>query len=99
MDRIECSVWNNGGSGWGLDVLGGAELRRANFDRQRGFVILVLDGVEVKVNIAKPSFWNEKCGELIKKELGEYFKRHGLSTGDRLWLRSVEPRKRFAVEQ
>ena len=65
MDRLECSVWNNGKRGWGLKVLGGPDVRRTHFDRKRRRVTLVLDGMEVPVNIAKANFRDKTCGELI----------------------------------
>ena len=58
---------------------------------------LVLDDAEVEVKTAK-SFWTT-CGELIKKEIGDYAKRHSLKPGDRVWLRVVERGSKFAVER
>jgi hypothetical protein len=98
MDRIECSVWNNGRGGWGLKVLGGPEVRTVSFNRGLGCVALVLDESEVWVNIDKKSFWNETCGELICKGIGEYVARHNLQPSARVWLKAIEPGARFAVE-
>jgi hypothetical protein len=57
----ECSVWNNGGCGWGLKVLGGTDVRRDNFDRHRKTVTLLLDGIEVDVKQRKK--------ELLERDL------------------------------
>lgn len=43
MDRIECSVWSDGNTGWGLRVLGGIEGRKKNFDRDLKTVQLEID--------------------------------------------------------
>jgi hypothetical protein len=98
MDRIECSVWSNGGTGWGFKVLGGPDVRKRNFSGNLGEVVLDLDGMKVFVNVDKRSFWNKKCGELIKKEIGDYVARHGLKANDRVWLEVVEPGSQFRVE-
>jgi len=94
MRRLECSVWTNGGRG---EVLGGTKVRQANFDRQRRTVTLVLDGVEVGANIAKPSFWTATCGELIQKEIGVWVRLWGLRPGERVWLLVVEPGVKFEL--
>jgi hypothetical protein len=98
MERIECSVWNNGSDGWGLRILGGAEVRARYFDRNCERVTLHLDDRESHPKVAKKSFWSRTCGELIQKEIGDFVRRHGLKTGDRVWLRPVEARTRFVVE-
>jgi hypothetical protein len=98
VERIECSVWNNGSRGWGLKVLGGPDLRRDNFNRNLGCVAIDLDGVEVWVNISKKSFWSESCGELLIKQIGAYVERHHLQPSDRIWLKVIEPGARFAAE-
>ena len=98
MDRIECSVSGNGRGGWGLKVLGGPDVRAASFNRGLGCVALVLDGAEVWVNIDKKSFWDEKCGELVCKGIGEYVERHNLQPSTRVWLKVIEPGARFAAE-
>lgn len=68
-------AWNNGqhhasGAGYGFKV--------ARTDRDRFFetswesVILVLpNGIEIDVNIAKDSFWSDSCRELISKGIGQ----------------------------
>jgi hypothetical protein len=98
MERIECSVCTNVRKGWGLKVMGDLEVRRLNFNRSLGCVALDLDGSEVWVNIDKNSFWDEKCGELTNKQIGEYIARHNLRPSDRVWLKVIEPGARFAAE-
>jgi hypothetical protein len=60
-------------------------------------VIVEIDGEDVSVNIDKNSFWTSTCGELIKKPFGPFFKRHGLSSSDCVWLEIVEPKRRFRL--
>src|SRR5262249_4834842 len=98
MTRIETSVWNNGGTGWGLKILGGTTVRQHYFSRQRQTVILHIDQQSVSVNIAKKSFWTRTCGELIKREIGDYVRKPGLKTGDRVWLRVIRQGVEFALE-
>ena len=96
--RLKCSVWNNGQSGWGVKILGGPGVRSAHFDRSSSPVIVELDGVDVSVNIDKDSFWTKTCGELIRKPFEDFFKRHSLSTPDRVWLEVIEPKRRFRLK-
>ena len=86
LERLECSIWHNGQTGWGIRVLGGLSVRLANFDRKRSPVIVEIDGVDVPVNVDKKTFWNRTCGELISKPFGDFSRRHGLSTVDHVWL-------------
>ena len=37
MQTIECSVWNNGGNGGGVKVLGGQQVRRKFFRHNLSF--------------------------------------------------------------
>jgi len=94
MTEIRCSVWNNGGSGWGLRILGGPSVRDTHFDRKERVVMVDLDGEEFPFNIDKGSFWR-KCPELIGWPLKNWFAAKGLRSGDRLWLRVVESKRRF----
>lgn len=94
MNRIECSVWNNGSSGWGLRVLGGPEVRDSHFVREYSPVAIDLDGQTFFFNIDKDSFWR-KCPELIGKPILAWARAHGLSKGDHVWLRVVEPQRSF----
>jgi hypothetical protein len=80
------TAWNNGkhlatGAGYGLKV--------PVIDRDRYFkhewtsVILEIPVdrgfAEVAVNVDKPSFWNEKCHELISQEIGQWLRNSGLA--------------------
>jgi hypothetical protein len=96
--RLECSVWNNSQSGWGLKILGGPSVRLTHFDRNLSPIIVELDGVDVSVNVNKKSFWNRTCGELIRKPFADFFKRHDLATGHHVWLEVVEPKRRLRLK-
>ena len=74
-------IWNNGryhhsGAGYGIKI--SFEDRERYFDRTWQTVVLYLSGVDypIEVNVAKSSFWNRTCGELIKKEIGVWYLRH-----------------------
>lgn len=76
-------TWNNGhhhvsGAGYGLKI--SFEDRETYFNPKWQTVILHLAGYQkpVEVNVAKPSFWNRSCGELIKNDIGIW-----LRTNDR----------------
>jgi len=98
-ERLECSIWTNGKSGWGIKVLGGRAVRRDHFDRTLSPVIVVIDGKETPVNIDKDSFWNETCGELINKTFRDFTLKHNLKPSDRVWLQVLEPRRKFRLER
>jgi hypothetical protein len=95
--KLECTVWNNGRTGWGIRVLGGAAVRSAHFRPEMSPVIVEIDGVKHLVNVRKKSFWT-KCGELIHKGFREWKDRHNLEAGDHVWLYVVEPYHRFRLE-
>jgi hypothetical protein len=95
MNRIECSVWNNGAKGWGLKVLGGLEVRKLHFRRSLSPVQIALEGILFPFNIDKKSFWTPECGELIKVPLRNWIIRNGLKSGDRVWLEILEPYRAF----
>ena len=96
--KLECSIWTNGETGWGLKVLGGLRTRLAHFDRKTSPVVVEIDGIDVSVNIDKNSFWTPRCGELIRKPIGQFAKRHRLKTGDRVWLEVIDPKRPFRLE-
>jgi len=98
LERLECSLWTNGSTGWGIKILGGADLRRKFFERKLGPIVVEIDGVDVPVNIDKNSFWNSTCGELINKSFRTFKERHNLTSGERLWLTVVEPLRRFRLD-
>ena len=71
---MKVTAWNNGehrssGAGYGIKI--SAEDRDLYFDKHSKTVRIRLpDGKDIEVNVAKSSFWNETCRELISKELG-----------------------------
>jgi hypothetical protein len=74
-------TWNNGshhssGAGYGLKIQ--LEDRAQFFNRNWQIVILHLDGYErpIEVNVAKASFWNRTCGELISQDIGIWLQRN-----------------------
>jgi len=80
------TAWNNGshlpsGAGYGLKVP--IVDRDAHFNREWTSVTLELPGPaatsEVELNIAKPSFWNETCHELISQDIGRWLRSSGLA--------------------
>lgn len=92
---FECSAWNNGqhresGAGYGLKIP--IAERDKYFERTWKFVTLQLPMssglIEVRVNIDKPSFWNETCHEVISKELGAWLR----SAGHAPWPRGRPPK-------
>jgi hypothetical protein len=97
MERIECSVWNNGASGWGIKVLGGPAIRQRYFRRDLSPVLVEVDGSLQQMNVNKKSFWTQSCGELIHKSLREWKDRHQLETGDRVSLDVIESFRRFKL--
>jgi hypothetical protein len=95
--KLECSIWQNGRTGWGIKVLGGLSVRLAEFDRTQSPVIVEIDGEDVSVNVNKKSFWNSTCGELIRKPFGDFARKHGLAVTNRVWLEVVVPKRRFRL--
>lgn len=80
------SAWNNGerhssGAGYGLRI--SSEKRDAFFERSWKSVAVEIPMptglVEVEVNIAKKSFWDPICGELIKIDIGRWLISQGFS--------------------
>ena len=95
MEKVECSVWNNGGAGWGLRVLGGPKVRRRHFDPAQNSVSVELDGTCFRFNINKKSFWSQGCGELIGVPLRNWISQNNLKSGDRVWLEAVKQYRTF----
>ena len=77
----------NTGAGFGITTR--KDDRDKYFKREWNSVILRLEGIEgdVIVNINKPSFWS-KCPELIKKEIGIFFKIKGVIN----WRKGYPPK-------
>jgi hypothetical protein len=98
MGQLECSVWTNGNGSWGIQILGGTQIRAAHFRRKLSPVIVEIDGEEHKFNIDKKSFWTKTCGELIGVPVRVWKTRHALRSGDHVWLRILEPNHRFRLE-
>jgi hypothetical protein len=88
MERVECSVWNNGGPGWGLRVLGGPKARRLHFDLAQEYVSVDLGGTCFRFNINKKSFWKRGCGELIGVPLRNWISQNDLNLVTEYGLRS-----------
>ncbi len=75
MSSFSARTWNNGarhasGAGYGLKIT--LADREEFFTRNWQTVILHLQGYAhpIEVNVAKASFWNRTCGELISKHIG-----------------------------
>ena len=78
-------TWNNGsyhnsGAGFGLKVR--LEDREQFFNRSWQTVTLHLNGYAhpIEVNVGKPSFWNQTCGELINKHIGLWLQQNNRAT-------------------
>ena len=79
--KFIAKTWNNGnhhptGAGYGFKIR--FEDRAQSFNRNWQIVILYLDGYErpIEVNVAKASFWNRNCGELISQDIGIWLQRN-----------------------
>jgi hypothetical protein len=75
------TTWNNShyhasGAGYGLRI--SFEDRQRFFNRDWQTVILHLNGYDhpVEVNVAKASFWNRTCGELISRHIRLWLQRN-----------------------
>jgi len=75
------TTWNNGqyhtsGAGYGIKI--SLENRERFFNRDWKTVIIHLNGFDhpVEVNVAKESFWNRTCGELISRHIGLWLHRN-----------------------
>lgn len=91
-------TWNNGsryasGAGYGIKItiLDCEQF----FNRSWQTVMLHLSGniQPIEVNIAKPSFWNRTCGELISQEIGLWLQRNNAAT----WPPRIPHRIRMTV--
>lgn len=92
---MKWTAWSNGagsrsGAGHGLKVP--VEDRDRHFDRSWTTVELELpgpDGPEVlELGVAKRSFWNDTCRELIDRRIGLWLIAQGLSP----WPRGAPPK-------
>ena len=78
------TAWNNGdhhatGAGYGLKI--SITDRNRYFHRRWQYIVLELEGqpTTVKINVAKPSFWNNTCHELIYAAVGRWLIEHKLA--------------------
>lgn len=85
-------AWNNGkhqtsGTGYGIRLA--AEERDRFFDRRDEFITMRIEGRpdSFRVNTKKKTFWNEKCRELIHREIGVWLRNSGLAP----WIRGAPP--------
>ena len=87
------TAWNNGkhfksGAGYGLKL--SIEDRDAFFDKSWKTVILKLPNKSetIEINIAKPSFWNKICRELISQDIGLWLQSEGWAP----WTKGKPPK-------
>lgn len=87
------TAWTNGkqtarGASYGLQI--NATDRDRYFQREWKTITLVLEGqsASVTINIAKSSFWNKTCRELISAEVGRWLVKNGLVP----WLKGHPPK-------
>jgi hypothetical protein len=80
-------TWNNGdynpsGAGYGIKI--SFEDRDRFFNRDWQTAIFHLNGYDhpVEVNVAKASFWNPTCRELISQHIGIWLQRNNRATWD-----------------
>ncbi|MCY3731171.1 MAG: hypothetical protein OXF98_07495 [Rhodospirillaceae bacterium] len=92
------TAWNKGrwhptGASYGLKIP--VEHRDRHFERHWETVTLRLIGERTsrvtQVNVAKKSFWDKTCRELIARELGHWFIENGFGR----WPRGMPPRFRI----
>ena len=74
------TAWSNGRVGYGIKIK--KKDRDRFFKRSWKSVILQFENSpnQAKVNVAKKSFWNLECRELIKKEIGDWLQNNGLGS-------------------
>ncbi|MDE0456972.1 MAG: hypothetical protein OXI15_06745 [Chromatiales bacterium] len=86
-------AWNRTGAGYGLKI--SVEDRDKFFERDWSTVMLRLIGNRTRriaeANVAKRSFWDATCRELINVEIGRWFIENGF---DR-WTQGSPPRFRM----
>ncbi len=87
------TAWNSGkhfesGAGYGLKL--SIEDRDAFFDKSWETVFLGLPNRSeaIEINIAKPSFWNMTCRELISQDIGLWLRSEGLAP----WTKGKPPK-------
>jgi hypothetical protein len=87
MNQFEVKSWHNGarhktGAGYGIRIP--IILRDRYFNKKYSFIILELEDYSevIHVNIAKKSFWDSTCRELIHKEIGKWMIKHQIDSWD-----------------
>jgi hypothetical protein len=96
---MQVTAWNNGGSGYGLEIL--ASDRDRFFDRNWREVVLDLSGQGQATITISPSFWR-RCSELRSADIGRWLQQNGPAP----WPRGRRPKvvmqyvadNRFAVK-
>lgn len=88
---MKVTAWNNGahrktGAGYGLKI--NINDRDEFFKKSWEYIILKLDDCEVQVNTNKSSFWDNKCRELINKEIGKWLLKNRLAP----WVKGTPPK-------
>ncbi len=90
------TAWNNGewhktGAGYGVKIR--CEDRDKFFKKTWASIILTFEGsrTQVRVNVAKKSFWSPSCHELINKEIGMWLQSNRMASWHqgqppKLWL-------------
>ena len=71
------TAWNNGrhtrtGTGYGLKMTWADRDRYLDRSWSCVYVQLPGGGVEIEVNVDKPSFWTRHCSELINRDIGRW---------------------------
>jgi hypothetical protein len=87
------SAWNNGkhfesGAGYGFKL--SIDDRNEYFSKEWStvFVELPNSNAAIEISVAKPSFWNNTCRELISKEIGIWLRSKGLAP----WTKGNPPK-------
>ncbi len=87
------TAWNSGkhfesGAGYGLKLSIDDRNEYFNEEWSTVFVELPNSPVPVEISIAKPSFWNDTCRELISQEIGIWLRSEGLAP----WTKGKPPK-------
>ena len=90
---MKVTAWNSGkhfesGAGYGLKL--SIKDRDEHFSKEWAtvFVELPNSDVPIEISIAKPSFWNTTCRELISQEIGIWLRSEGLAP----WTKGKPPK-------
>jgi hypothetical protein len=90
---MKVTAWNSGkhfesGAGYGLKL--SIEDRDEFFSKEWSTVFVELPNSDtaIEISIAKPSFWNTTCRELISQEIGIWLRSEGLAP----WTKGKPPK-------